>query len=116
MKKLLKLVMIALLIPAHLAAHEAPASSGSFRYDGQKFTYQDAPAAGRIQVGPSMMSAFFGGYFEGSTYGLIGNVHGNVARYKAAAQAYLNSTGRNCDVGAGGIIDDPVYEFGYTCN
>ncbi len=90
-------------------------SSSSFRYDGQTFTVSDRPEASRIQIGPSATSAVLEGFFDGRTYGLFDDPTSEISRYRAAAQAYLNSSGRSCGITSGGLINDPVFEFAYEC-
>ena len=90
-------------------------SSSSFRYDGQTFTVSDRPEASKIQIGPSAASAVLEGLFDGRTYGLFDDPTSEISRYRAAAQAYLNSTGRICGITSGGLINNPVFEFSYHC-
>ena len=76
---------------------------------GKKFRIFDKPAAGRLMITPSMGAAFA----QGATFG---GASAAEMTYQIASQAYLDSTGRKCEVGDMKLVVQPQWETFYTCS
>ena len=80
-----------------------------FYSSGQKFRIFDKPAENRLMITPSFGSAML----QGATFGAGATAE---ISYQQAAQAYLDSTGRDCEVGDMKLVVQPQWETFYTCS
>ena len=80
----------------------------AFYQDEQKFRIFDKPLEGRLMITPSIGAAAA----QGASLGTSSTPE---MKYQTAAQAFLKSTGRNCDVGDMRLIIEPQWETFYTC-
>ncbi|MGB2355680.1 MAG: hypothetical protein ACPH69_05845 [Planktomarina sp.] len=80
-----------------------------FYNSGQKFRIFDRPNENRLMITPSIGSAML----EGATFGAGATAE---ISYQQAAQAYLNSTGRDCEVGDMKVVLQTQWETFYTCS
>ena len=76
---------------------------------GKTFRIFDKPAAGRLMITPSLGAAFA----QGATFGAASSAE---MTYQIASQAYLDSTGRKCEVGDMKLVVQPQWETFYTCS
>ncbi len=79
-----------------------------FQHDGQRFRVYDKPAENRLMITPSFGRASL----QGATFGGAATAE---MTYELAAQAYLTSTGRECEISDLKLIVQPQYEAFYLC-
>jgi hypothetical protein len=73
------------------------------------------PEAKKLMITPSLGAAMGKGAASGVTFGAADDSQ-NLARYRAAAQSYLEASGRHdCRIATGTLLARPQYEFFYTC-
>jgi len=80
-----------------------------FTYASQKFRIFDKPAENRLMITPSIGAAMG----QGATFGGAATAE---TTYQKAAQAYLDSTGRNCKAADMKLVVQPQWETFYTCS
>ena len=80
-----------------------------FVQSGKTFRIFDKPIEGRLMITPSIGSAAV----QGATFGAAAAAE---MTYKLAAQAYLDSTDRNCKAGDMTLVVQPQWETFYTCS
>ena len=85
------------------------AMPNSFYHSDQKFRIFDKPTKNRLMITPSLGSAML----QGATFGAGATAE---ITYQQAAQAYLDSTGRDCEVGDMKLVIQPQWETFYTCS
>jgi hypothetical protein len=74
----------------------------------------DKPGEGRMMVTASIGAGMMAGAARGATWGLSGNLTGPMGNYRAAAEDWLTSQGRDCTILSGALIIEPQYEFWYA--
>lgn len=81
---------------------------------GSGYRIYDKPSENRLMITPSIGASMGGGAVKGATWGIVNPLTGS-ALYRAAAEEYLRSTGRECTVQNIELILEPQYEARYTC-
>lgn len=91
--------------------------SKTIRYTGpdkQLYRIFDKPDENRLMITPSLAASFGGGVVYGGTLGTV-NPLGAGDPYRAAALAWLASTGRTCSATETSLILNPQWEVKYAC-
>lgn len=113
-------IILALLLPGcasmgYAMHHYSGVPVEQHQYGRDTWRIFDKPEEGRMMVTASIGGAVATGAVQGATLGLSGPLTGPMGAYRAAAQDYLASQGRDCTITTGGLIIEPQYEFFYEC-
>ena len=85
-----------------------------FEHSDHPYRVFDKPQANKIMMTASLGAAMGNGFIRGLTFGILNNNTSEPAM-RSAAEAYLSSTGRTCQVSPGHLIQEPQWEFRYQC-
>lgn len=81
---------------------------------GNTYRIFDKPDEDRLMITASIGAALGGGLVKGATFGAIQSNSAEVL-YRDAAEEYLTSTGRKCQIRDIALIVEPQYEVRYMC-
>jgi hypothetical protein len=86
-----------------------------FEANGQTWRIFDKPAEGRLMITPTLGKAAAVGAAQGATFGLSRGGASPVQNFEAAANLFIKSRDKTCQVTSGSLVVNPQYEFFYTC-
>lgn len=86
-----------------------------FEANGQTWRIFDNPAEGRLMITPTLGKAVAVGAAQGATFGLSRGGASPVQNFEAAANLFIKSRDKTCQVTSGSSVVNPQYEFFYTC-
>lgn len=86
-----------------------------FEANGQTWRIFDKPAEGRLMITPSLGKAAAVGAAQGATFGLSRGGANPVQNFEAAANLFIKSRDKTCQVTSGSLVVNPQYEFFYAC-
>jgi hypothetical protein len=86
-----------------------------FEANGQTWRIFDKPAEGRLMITPTLGKAAAVGAAQGATFGLSRGGASPVQSFEAAANLFIKSRDKTCQVTSGSLVVNPQYEFFYSC-
>ena len=86
-----------------------------FEANGQTWRIFDKPAEGRLMITPTLGKTAAVGAAQGATFGLSRGGASPVQSFEAAANLFIKSRDKTCQVTSGSLVVNPQYEFFYSC-
>lgn len=86
----------------------------TFAHNGGEYRVFDKPGEGRMMITSSLGQSLAGGVITGATLGGLDGSEPAVI-FRRVGEAYLQSSGRSCQVQTVDLVVQPQYELRYVC-